>query len=190
LRSIIGSPRNNKSERAALAALAMMPEPADRDLLVRELVAKDDKLRADAAEGLGRLGNPADVPLLEKTWHDEEKMLPRLAAAFALLMNGHLELSEESPFRYLINTLNQASYKDVASAYLVEAARRKPVLDALYAPLDQGTRDEKIQLARVLAASGDQASVPYLDKISRDPDKDVAQEGLRTLRSLKARLNI
>jgi hypothetical protein len=105
-------------------------------------------------------------------------------------MSGRLELTDESPFRYLINTLNQASYKEVAYAYLVEAARHKPVLAALYGPLEQGTRDEKIELARVLAASGDQASVPYLDKVSRDTDKDVAQEGLRTLRSLKARLNI
>ena len=117
-------------------------------------------------------------------------MLPRLASAFALVMAGRVDLAEESPFRYLINTLNSASYKEVAFAYLVEAARRKPVLDALYGPLEQGTRDEKIELARVLAASGDQASVPYLDKVSRDADKDVAQEGLRTLRSLRARLNI
>ncbi|HWE50760.1 MAG TPA: HEAT repeat domain-containing protein [Bryobacteraceae bacterium] len=190
LRAIINSPRNNKSERSALSALAMMPEPADHDLLVRELGAKDEKLRTAAAEGLGRLGNPADAPLADKSWHEEEKMLPRLAAAFALVMDGHLELSDLSPFRYLIDTLNQASYKEVAYAYLVEAARHKPVLDALYGPLEQGTRDEKIGIARVLAASGDQASVPYLDKVSRDTDKDVAQEGLRTLRSLKARLNI
>ena len=57
LRSIVNSPRNNKSERAALGALAMMPDPADHDLLTRELGAKDDKLRADAAEGLGAEGD-------------------------------------------------------------------------------------------------------------------------------------
>jgi len=56
--------------------------------------------------------------------------------------------------------------------------------------MEQGSRDEKIYLARVLAASGDQSSVPYLDKISRDSDQQVAQEGLRALRSLKARLHI
>ena len=64
------------------------------------------------------------------------------------------------------------------------------MLTALYGQLDSGTRDEKIYLARVLAASGDQASVPYLDKVSRDTDQDVAQEGLRALRSLRARLSL
>lgn len=191
LRSIVASPRNNKSARAALSAIAMMPEPADQALLQGDLTSKDEKLRASSAEGLGRLGNAADLPVIEKAWQEpENKMLPRLAAAFALLMEGRMDLADDTPFRYLINTLNQASYKDVAVAYLTEAARQKPVLSALYAPLEQGTRDEKIQLARVLSASGDQSSIPYLDKLSRDSDKDIAQEGLRSLRSLRARLGV
>jgi HEAT repeat protein len=190
LRSLAGNPRNSKIQRAAMAAIAMMPEMRDRDLFLRELNSRDEKLRAPSAEGLGRIGDRADEPALEKSWEGEEKMSPRLAAAFALLMEDKLELSEESPFRYLINTLNSASYHEVAYSYLAEAARRKPVLEALYKPLDEGTRDEKIYLSRVLAVSGDQGSVPYLDKISRDDEKDVAQEGLRALRSLRARLGI
>jgi HEAT repeat protein len=190
LRGIVGDPRNNKAGRAALAAIAMMPEGKDRDLFLRQLNSKDEKMRAAAAEGLGRIGNPADVPALEKSWHDEEKMPPRLGAAFALVMEGQLDVSEEAPLRYLINTLNQASWHDIAYAYLVEAARRKPVLKALYPELEPGSRDEKIYLARVLAASGDQSSIPYLDKMSRDSDKEVAQESFRALRSLRARLGV
>jgi HEAT repeat protein len=188
LRGIVQNPRNNKSERAALAAIAMMPEAKDRDLFLRELSARDEKLRTAAAEGLGRIGNPADRSALEKAWHDEEKMTPRLGAAFAIVVSGSDDLTEDAPLRYLINTLNQGGYHEVAYAYLVEAARRKPVLTALYSQFDSGTRDEKIQLARVLAASGDKSSIPYLDKASRDTDKEVAQEGLRALRSLRARL--
>jgi HEAT repeat protein len=190
LRGIVMNPRNNKAERAALSSLAMMPEPMDRDLLLRELGSRDDKLRTAAAEGLGRLANPADQAALFKTWQDEDKMLPRLAAAFGLVLDGKIDLAEDAPFRYLINTLNQASYHDVAYAYLVEAARQKPVLDALQKLLEPGTRDEKIYISRVLAMSGDANSVPYLDKTSRDTDNDVAQEGLRDLRSLRARLGI
>jgi HEAT repeat protein len=190
LRGIVAMPRNNKAERAALSAIAMMPEAKDRDLLLRELAAKDEKLRAAAAEGLGRIGNPADEPALDKAWHDEERMTPRLGAAFAVVMDGKLDLSEEAPLRYLINTLNQASYHEIAYAYLVEAARRKPVLMAIQGQLDSGSKDEKIYLARVLAASGDQSSIPYLDKVSRDSDQDVAKEGLRALRSLRARLKV
>ncbi len=191
LRDIVNHPRNKRAEREALAAIALMPEAQDRALLSRYIEAKDDKMRAAAAEGLGRIDDPADIPVLEKIWNaEDEKMLPRLASAFGLVMQGKLDTSQDAPLRYLINTLNQASYHDVAYAYLVEAARRPQVRAALYQPMVEGSRDEKIYLARVFALSGDQAAVPYVDKISRDNDPDVSSEGLRALRSLKARLGI
>jgi hypothetical protein len=188
LRGIVASPRNTKADRSALAAIAMMPEPQDRDLFLRYLNAKDEKLRAASAEGLGRIDNPADEPAIEKSWQDEEKMSPRLAAAFGLVMEGKLNLADDGAFRYLINTLNSAAWHDTAYAYLSEAALRKPVLQALYTQLDPGSKEEKIYLSRVIAVSGDAGSVTYLEKMSRDTDPDVAKEGLRALRSLRARL--
>jgi HEAT repeat protein len=190
LRGILASPRNKVAERSALAALALMPEPQDRNLLKSYLSAKDDKNRAAAAEGLGRAGEPADKPVIERVWKEEEKMLPRLGAAFGLVMQGEIGLSDAAPLRYLVNTLNSSAYREVATAYLVEAARREDVRHALYGPLEQGVREEKIRLCRVLAASGDTSSVPVLEKASRDGDGDVAQEGLRALRSLRSRLGI
>jgi hypothetical protein len=136
------------------------------------------------------VGDPSDKGALEQTWKSEEKMLPRLGAAFGLVLDGDVDLSDFAPLRYLINQLNSAAYKDYASSYLIEAARRPMVRNALYQPMEQGTRDEKIQIARVLAASGDGASIPYLEKMSRDADSEVATEGLRALRSLKTRLNL
>ncbi|MDP9169292.1 MAG: hypothetical protein M3N54_01630, partial [Acidobacteriota bacterium] len=106
LRDVVAHPRNNKSERAALAAIALMPDMRDRALLTSYLTSKDDKLRAFGAEGLGRFADPSDGPALEKEWKEEEKMLPRLAAAFGLVQEGNLSLADEAPFRYLINTLN------------------------------------------------------------------------------------
>ncbi len=192
LRSIVANSRNIKSERSALAAIAMMPQPQDREVFLRELGSKDERLRVSAAEGLARIGNPADEPALAKVWHDEDKMAPRLAAAFALTeakaAEGKTDLTEESPLRYLINTLNSAAYHEIAYSYLVEAARRKLVLDALYTALGDATTDEKIYIARVLMVSGDKSSIPWLDKISRDNQSDVSKEGLRALRSLRARL--
>ena len=190
LRAIVNAPRNAKSERAALASIAYMPDDSDRSLLTRYLVNKDEKLRAQAAEGLGRVANKADEPALEKLWQEEGKMPPRLASAFALVMEGRLSISESSPLQYLVNTLNSAAYKNVAEAYLEEAARVPEVRTSLYGPLGQGTRDEKMQLAKVFAASGDAESVAQLDRLSRDNDKDVATEGLRALRSLKSRLGM
>src|SRR5580692_6010547 len=77
LRGIVANPRNNKAQRAALAAIAMMPQTQDRDLFLNQLGSKDEKLRAAAAEGLGRVGNRADEPALEKSWNGEDKMSPR-----------------------------------------------------------------------------------------------------------------
>ena len=72
---------------------------------------------------------------------------------------------------------------------LIELARDCEVRKALYPYLQQGnsTKDQKMGLARVLAASGDKDSVPYLDTLSRDSDTEVAQEGLRCLRILHSR---
>jgi HEAT repeat protein len=188
LRSIVASPRGSKPERSALSAIAMMPEPVDRPLLQRYLASKDERLRAAAVEGLGRIGDPGDRTAIEKIWKDDDKMPPRLASAFALTLGGDLDLGENAPFRYLLNTLNSAAWRDTASAYLVEVARKPAALAVLRQPLETGTRDEKIQLARILAISGDANTVPWLDKLSHDPDTIVAQEGLRALRSLRARL--
>jgi HEAT repeat protein len=190
LRDIVSSPRNSKVERSALFAISNMPEARDRDLFKRYIASKDDKLRAAAAEGLGRIKDPGDEPTLEKLWQTEEKMAPRLAACFGLVLEGKLELGEDAPFRYLINSLNSAVWNQTAYAYLVEAARDSRVLAALYGPIEQtdSPRDERIWLAKVLAASGDNGTVPVLDKTSQDTDKDVAAAGLRALRSLKARL--
>jgi hypothetical protein len=55
-------------------------------------------------------------------------------------------------------------------------------------PLETGTKDEKIGLARVMAVSGDKESLPHLEKVSRDTDPEVAQEGLRAVKNLQARL--
>lgn len=188
LRNIVANPRNKNAERYALEALAFMPEPGDGAVLQGYLAAKEERQRATAVEGLGRIGDPALKPVIERAWKDEEKMRPRLAAAFALVAEGDLATGAEAPLRYLINTLNSSAYKDVAEGYLEELARRGDVCRALYEPLGQGSKDEKIQLSRILATSGEADVIPYLEKVSRDADAEVAQEGLRALRSARARL--
>ena len=180
--------RDARVRRAALTSIAMLPAESSRQLYARYLEDKDDKTRAAAAEGYGRLRNPDDRPMLEKAWQEEGKTPVRLALAFALVTLGETQLSEFSPMQYLINTLNQAAYRDVAFAYLVEAARDDQVRNALYPSLENGTRDEKISIARVLARSGDKNSIPRLQKLSSDTDAEVAQEGMRALRNLQARI--
>jgi HEAT repeat protein len=180
--------RNNKVKRAALTSLAMLADEKSRPVFTRYLRDKDEGLRAAAAEGFARLKNPADLPMLEKAFQDEGKTSPRLSLAFALVMLGKAEISEFSPFQLLINTLNSMGYRGVAYAFLVELARNPALRPPLCHAVDIGTKDEKVYLARVLAVSGGQESISCLEKLSHDRDDEVAQEGLRALRTLRARL--
>ncbi|MFN7993999.1 MAG: HEAT repeat domain-containing protein [Bryobacteraceae bacterium] len=187
LAGVLNNTRDSKVRRAALTAIAMLPQSSSREIYARYFEDKDEKLRAAAAEGYGRLKNPADIPMLEKAYQDEPKTSPRLSQAFALVMLGKTEISEFSPLKYLIDTLNSASYHGEAFPFLVEVARDPAVRKSLYTPLREGTKDEKIYLARVLARSGDRSDLPELEKLSRDADPEVAQEGLRAMRNLQAR---
>jgi len=184
---VLNHTRDAKVRRAALTSIAMLPAGSSREIYARYIGDKDEKMRAAAAEGYARLKNPADLPMLEKAWQDEGKTSPRLSMAFAQAMLGKTELSEFSPLQLLVNTLNSAAYHGEAFPFLVELARDAAVRKSLYTPLLQGTKDEKINLARVMAGSGDKNDAPQLEKLSHDTDPDVAQEGLRALRNLQAR---
>jgi len=179
---------SQKVRRAALTAIAMIPKESSRLIYNRFLTDKDDAMRAAAAEGLGRLKDPADRTALEKAYKEEGKALPRLSMAFALVATGQLDVSEFSPLQVLINTLNSKARQNVAYALLVELARDPKVRAPLYNAVSSGTKDEKIYLARILAISGDKDSLPSLEKVSHDTDADVAQEGVRALQNLRARL--
>jgi HEAT repeat protein len=168
--------------------LAMIPDEASRDLFTRHFTDRDDSMRAAAAEGFGRLRNPGDRPLVEKAFDEERKMNPRLSQAFALALLGRQEISEHSPLQYLINTLNSKSYRGVALAFLIELTRDAGVRQSAHAAVPKGTRDEKTMLAQILARSGDKDSLPVLEALTQDSDPDVASEGVRALRSLRARL--
>ena len=187
LSDVLNHARDAKVKRAVLTAIAMLPVETSRPLYAQYLHDKDDKLRGAAAEGYARLRDPADMPVLEKAWQEETKISPRLSLAFAQVMLGKTERSEFSPLQFLINNLNSAVYKGEAQPLLAELARDDQVRRQLYAPLESGTKDEKIGLARVLARSGDRSSLAGLQKLSNDPDNEVAQEALRALRSLQAR---
>jgi HEAT repeat protein len=185
---VMNRAKDAKVRRAALGSLAMMPDEKSRPLFAQYLKDKDDRMRAAAAEGFARLRNPADLPAVEQAWKEETKGQARISLAFAMVALGRNEPGELTPLQYLINNLNSSAYKGVAQPFLTELARDPGVRASLYPALEKGTKDEKIGLAHVLARSGDNASVPYLEKLSRDPDPEVAKEGLNAMRNLQARL--
>jgi HEAT repeat len=155
---------------------------------VQNLSDKDDLVRSAAAEGLGRLKNPMDQAMLMQMFNAEHGMNPRLSSAFALVSLGELKTDRYGPLQYLLNTTNQRTWRAVASAFLIELAREQAVRQAIYSMLGMATKDEKIQLSIVLSRSGGTDSIPSLEALSRDPDPDVAAEGIRSLRTLRTRL--
>jgi HEAT repeat protein len=188
IREVVERPPSQKVRRAALSALAMLPDEANRKLYDSYLHDKDDQLRAAAAEGIARLKNPADLPAIQQLFQYEPKMNPRLSLAFAAVSLGENGLSEFSPLQYLVNTLNSKAYRGVAEAFLTELTRDLGIRRTLYSVLKNGTKEEKIGLARILAKTGDQETAKNLEPLAADSDKDVSSEGLRALRNLKARL--
>lgn len=189
LRDVLDRSSKIKVKRAALTALAQMPDPQLHGLYVSYLDNKDDGLREAAAEGLGRLKNPADDATVERAFNTESKTEPRLSDAFALVNLGKHGMGEFDPLRYLVNNLNSTAYRGVARAYLTELARTPEVRQGLYPVLTQAgaTRDEKTGLAEVLAASGGQDAIAPLEALSQDTDSEVSQAGLRAVKNLRAR---
>jgi HEAT repeat protein len=188
LAGVLTSARNNKVRRAALTAIAMLPDESSRPLYQKYLADKDDGLRAAAAEGFGRLQNKNDLPLLEKAFAGEQKRTAQLSDAFALVLLGKTATGGLNPLQFLIDSLNSSAWRGVARAFLVEVARDAPVRHALEQALRSGNKGERIELAQILAVSGDKNTVPFLEELSRDSDSEVAQAGLNASRSLKARL--
>ena len=188
VRDALEHARTVKVRRAALEALGMIADPADHALFLQYLNNKDDLVRAAAAEGLGRLKNPDDRAAVSTMFNNEHGMNPRLSAAFALVSLGELKLDRYGPLQYLIDSLNQRSWRGVASAFLIELTRQQTIRQSIYPLLGAATKDEKIQMSIVLSRSGDRDSVAPLETLSMDPDPDVAAEGIRSLRTLRARL--
>jgi HEAT repeat protein len=188
LRDVFERTNDKDVRRAAIAAIAMMPNESVRPLFDQNLNHRDEEVRAAAAEGLGRLGRQSDLPKLEQAFERERKMKPRLSLAFALVKLGKTDTGPFSPLTYLVNTLNSAGYRGIAQPLLVELCREPKIRQQLYPARDSWTKDERIGMANVLAVSGDKDSEAILQALSMDPDPAVATEGTRALRTLRARV--
>ena len=183
LQDILKTGSRPKVRQAALIALAKLPEASSRPLFSQYLNDRDKYLRAAAAEGLGRAGDKSDLDRIKKAFAAERDESPRLSMSFALA-----KLGDRSSLPYLLDALNSSFHRGESRPFLEELARDPQVLAQLYGPLLKGSRDQKKNLAQVMAVSGTAESVSYLEQLTRDSDPEVAQEAIRAYKSLKARL--
>lgn len=189
VRQALERSRNNKVRRAALSSLAELGQPQDRSVLLTYSTDKDAQLRAASIEGLGRIRDPQDMPLMESTFNEQnldERV--RLAAAFAIVSEGKVETSEFSALRYLVNGLNLKSQADTAESYLTELFRRAEVREAVKPLIAESTRDEKIALGQCYAESGAPDSVPVLETLANDSNPDVSISARKSLHVLRSRI--
>lgn len=177
-----GSP-DKDVRRAALTALAKIPDNGQEKLFLLSLEDKDDELRAAAAEGIGRAGNPTDLKTVQDAFAAEKNSSARLSLAFAAV-----HLGDRNMLTYIVDSLDSNFHKGEARAFLIELARDPKVLPELYTPLTSGTRDQKIELADVIALSGTRESLPYLDRLTQDTDSRVAEAAVVAIKNLQARL--
>lgn len=188
LREAFARAKNDRVRRAALQALARIPDEANRGLLEANLESSDDGLRSMAAEGLGRLKKQEDAAKIRQRFEEEKKMRSRLGLAFALVKLGDLQVTEFSALRYLIDTLNQKSWGGIARGLLGELLQEEAVRKAIYPVLPSTTKLERQQLAQLLGYYGGADAVPHLETLGRDPDPEVGSEALRALQILRSRL--
>lgn len=187
LRRLVESSDNKKVKRQALAAVAMIPNQANRPLLDQYASDKEEGLRAAAAEGLARLAKPQDADPLASKFEEEKKMAPRLAFAFAVCSAGRLDSDELGAFRYLVNSLNAKTWRNVAFAYLEELARKPEVRARLIPMLQSGTREERTAIVSILGRTGGADVIPALEALTKDPDTALAQQAARALRVARSR---
>jgi|tagenome__1003787_1003787.scaffolds.fasta_scaffold20986307_3 HEAT repeat protein len=188
VRAALSGARSMKVRRAALEALAMLGIAGDRTTFENYAGDSDVELRTSALEGLGRIREPEDYPVLEKAYN-EQNTDPRihLAAAFALAEQGKLDTGEYSPLPYLFDNLGLKSHSDTAAAYLAELVRRPEVRSALIPMIPHGSKDQKLALCSVLAEAGTDDVLPVLEKLTGDRDADVAVAAAKATKTIKAR---
>ena len=78
----------------------------------------------------------------------------------------------------LVNELSSRTQWDVAQPYLIELARMPGFLPKLYPYLQSSSTDVRKRLCTVLMFGGDQTSLEQLDRLSHDPNSDVAGRSL------------
>ena len=153
--------------RDALEALARIGAEEARGTFYHELGSDDSRRREFAAEGIGRIGDPALVDGMIRDFLREENRRVQLAFCFALVRMG------QPPFvDRIILSLSDSRVGEVARQYALELGR--DFLPDMLRYLEDPDRQVRLELISLLEQLGDDSAIPSLRATTEDPDSEVA----------------
>jgi len=180
------SMHENNPDRAvrqkALEGLAYLGSPISAPLFIKALWSPEKNLRILGAEGLARAREASTLPDLEKAVQVEKDAESKLAIEYAITALGKGDYLSA-----VVNELGSKLRGNSAQAYLTELSQDASFLPRLYPYLNSQASDVRRRLCTVLMFTGDASSVEHLERLSRDPNGDVATEALRALRAVRQR---
>lgn len=161
----------------ALEALARIGAEEARGTFYHELGSEDPRRREYAAEGIGRIGDPALVDGMIRDFLREEDRRVQLAFCFALVRMGRPPFVDR-----LVLSLSDSRVGDVARQYALELGR--DFLSELLRYLEDPDRRVRLALIVLLEELGNADAIPDLEKTSEDEDLEVADRARLAVRRL------
>ncbi len=183
LQAMYENPPDRKTRGKALEGLAYLGDLVSVPLFIKALWNEEKGYRILGAEGLARAGDTKTLPEVEKSVSVENDAAARLAMQFAITALG-----KQDYLSAMVSELGSKLHGDRAQTYFVELSRNPQFLPRLYPYLDSRDASVRKRLCTVLMFTGDGTSVYLLERLSRDPNADVAAEALRALRAIRARV--
>jgi HEAT repeat protein len=167
---------------SALDALAHIADPSSVPVFKVPLTDKDPFLRRAAAEGLGRAHDSSELSALQMGAGNDQSEMVRAAMAFALQKLGRNYIPR------LVESLDSEKMAPQIADYLLELG--PSIAPTLVSHLQDPTPAIRANVATVLGALGDAATVTALQPLTGDKDRTVAQAATRAIDRIKHRVQV
>ena len=167
---------------SALDALAHIADSSSVPLFKVRLTDKDPFLRRAAAEGLGRAQDSSEQSALQVGAGNDSSEMVRAAMGFALQKLGRNYIPR------LVESLDSEKLAPQIAEYLLELG--PSVAPTLVSHLQDPSPAIRGNVATVLGALGDAATVTALQPLTGDKDRSVAQAATRAIDRIKHRAQL
>jgi HEAT repeat protein len=181
LQSMYENGPDAKTRQKALEGLVYLGSPISAPIFLKALWSADKEKRQLSAEGLARTGDAAALSELLRAVQSEKDGDAKLALEFAITALGR-----DDYLSTLVGSLS-STRGYTAQNYLQELAHNPSLLSKLLPYMDNKDAAVRRRLCTVMMYSGDATSIAPLERLSNDPNPDVAGESLRALRAVRAR---